>query len=439
MHIDRVTPFLNGGVRDVMTIEGANFKASRGNGKIFVRNANDTYSYREIDSTDYLTGIWSDTLITFEMPGDIEDGAGGVAGSGKMKLYNDIQDSTTSDSITIGYSIITSYNSLKHKKMMTNLMDDKTAYVGGYLFQTDTAFSHSLHPDRWNCVDIAIKHWVCLNNVNYSLGGDTVLTGIDSSKIDGVNIIRFGRTSSLSALAQTYQHTEGCYGHYVCREVDIVVSKFIKDSLYCSTSCADDIPAYRFDLYNMLLHELGHAHSLNHVNNYRQIMYYAQRPYNVVTLSGDRNIYIKDDLSARAGSAYIMSHTPDSTWLCNYAFMTPLSISPLYCDSLPGGRLASVTSCYPLVGEIQNEITDFELFPNPANNKLNLEFTNEKSSSSLITISNLLGEKLIEQKENFITGKNKLTLDINQLSSGIYFVIIQSKNVKVYSKFIKQK
>ena len=443
MHIDRVTSFLNGGVHDVMTIEGANFQSSRGSGKIFVRTANDTYSYLELDSTDYLTGTWSDTLITFEMPGDVEhygaiNGQVGVAGSGKMKLFNDVGDSATSDSITVWYSIRTLFTSYSHRKMMRNLMDDFSPYVGGYLFKTDTSFSHSIHPNRWNCVDVAIKHWVCLRNVNFSLGGDTILAGSDVATQDNVNLISIGTTNSRSTPAQTKQWTFVCAGHLAVREIDITVDKFLVDSFYCSTNCADDVPAHTYDLYAILLHELGHAHSLNHVNNYSQVMYYGQRPYNVITISNNRKIYLSTDISARDGAGYIMQHSPDTALFCSYPTMSALSPSVNFCDSLPGGRLASTLSCYPYVNEIQKEISDFELYPNPANDKLNIEFKLDNSILCSVNIYNLFGQKMVELKESFKSGKNKLTLDVGSLSTGIYFVAINSNSGSFYSKFLKQ-
>jgi hypothetical protein len=67
-----------------------------------------------------------------------------------------------------------------------------------------------------------------------------------------------------------------------------------------------------------------------------------------------------------------------------------------------------------------------------------LVFDVESSYSGLITVTNLMGQTLIQQSEKFISGKNKLTLNVSTFSSGIYFVGIKIDNGSVYSKFIKQ-
>lgn len=443
LHIDNITHFLNGGVNDVMRIEGANFGSTRGtSGKIFVRNADTKLSHIEIDSTDYLTGIWSDSLITFEMPGNIahsSSGQNGVAGSGTIVLYNNSLDSIVSDSITVGYSITTQFSNLLQKKKIHCLMDDITPYSGGYLFKTDTSLSNSLHPDRWNCIDVGIKQWNCLSTVNFKLGGDTIVRGAIQITRDSINLISFGNTNSLSAVAQSQQWISSCSGHFAVVEVDIVVEKRLIDSLVYSTNCTEDIPAYKYDFYEAILHELGHCHSLNHVNNNLQVMYYGTRPVNIINYSSNRNIYLKADISARDGANYVIQHSPDSSFsFCGIGSIVPLNHTTGFCDSLPGGRMASTANCYSGIHEFQNEISDLEVYPNPTSNKLTLEFNNENAHFGLISISNYIGQTVFQEKENLTSGKNKLTLDVSELSSGLYFISMKSKDYNIYFKFVKQ-
>jgi hypothetical protein len=72
------------------------------------------------------------------------------------------------------------------------------------------------------------------------------------------------------------------------------------------------------------------------------------------------------------------------------------------------------------------------LFPNPARNSIEIKYP-FKNEDYTITISNLLGQKMLIQNENDIeTGAVKL--NIEDLNSGIYLLQINSKNGNTLSK-----
>jgi hypothetical protein len=74
---------------------------------------------------------------------------------------------------------------------------------------------------------------------------------------------------------------------------------------------------------------------------------------------------------------------------------------------------------------------DIELYPNPANNNLNLEMK-EFSENTTITISNMLGQNAAS-----FTGKKQL--DVSSLPQGCYFVkILLDGKTLYYSKFVKE-
>ena len=104
------------------------------------------------------------------------------------------------------------------------------------------------------------------------------------------------------------------------------------------------------------------------------------------------------------------------------------------------GRIASITCGRGVIGlnEIENEITDFAILPNPTLDKINIEFYSEKKYSGLISVYDILGKNLMEIKCKIEEGKNSLTLNVNEMVSGIYLIEVSSKSGKVYSKFLKQ-
>lgn len=74
----------------------------------------------------------------------------------------------------------------------------------------------------------------------------------------------------------------------------------------------------------------------------------------------------------------------------------------------------------------------FVIFPNPANSVLNISFNNFKGGSD-ITIYSALGKKMLETRA---TSAN-LSLPVSQLTSGVYFIKINSETQPITKTFIK--
>lgn len=81
----------------------------------------------------------------------------------------------------------------------------------------------------------------------------------------------------------------------------------------------------------------------------------------------------------------------------------------------------------------------FSVYPNPANNRLFVNFVNLVDQSVLLTVTDFLGNtvKTIEYS-GLNSGDNVLLADISDLNSGVYIVRIQSSNGVQSSKLIKQ-
>lgn len=74
------------------------------------------------------------------------------------------------------------------------------------------------------------------------------------------------------------------------------------------------------------------------------------------------------------------------------------------------------------------------LYPNPANDMLNVNLKNIKNAN--IKVYNMQGEIIIEQQQNTNNGINQI--NIQSLSSGLYFIHINGANYSQTLKFIKQ-
>lgn len=83
---------------------------------------------------------------------------------------------------------------------------------------------------------------------------------------------------------------------------------------------------------------------------------------------------------------------------------------------------------------------DLYLFPNPANNEINIKYNIENTDLAIIEIFNLLGEKVVEiNNKVLLKGTYISNLDISSLPSGMYTCKMTTKNNKLIRRFIISK
>ena len=80
-----------------------------------------------------------------------------------------------------------------------------------------------------------------------------------------------------------------------------------------------------------------------------------------------------------------------------------------------------------------NEQT-ISIFPNPAFDKLNIEFTDNINKIEKITLSNMLGQTVYTIKGKKISS-DKMEIDISGFSSGVYTLKIKIEDGEVNKKF----
>lgn len=79
----------------------------------------------------------------------------------------------------------------------------------------------------------------------------------------------------------------------------------------------------------------------------------------------------------------------------------------------------SAPASLPANDDFRNQI---HFYPNPANQFLYIQFIAKNTSQVEIDICNMAGEKLIGLKEELISGKNEVRLNIESLSHGMYII-----------------
>lgn len=90
------------------------------------------------------------------------------------------------------------------------------------------------------------------------------------------------------------------------------------------------------------------------------------------------------------------------------------------------------------VENVNNFFSNAELMPNPSNGNSSLVFTTADASTINATVYSITGEQIIvlAKSEDMPAGSHKLDIQQGTLTSGIYFVVLQSGNSTVTRKLV---
>ncbi|MBO2012671.1 IPT/TIG domain-containing protein [Hymenobacter negativus] len=127
---------LSAGRGDVLTINGSNFGVTQGNGHVdFPNGDNGGSSFVSANSTDYLT--WSDTQIQVRVP-SLNSTTGGVAGTGNFRVVNNTSETGTSPTrLTVVYALSNLANGAVINRPRLINQDG----AGGYTLQYSPSFT----------------------------------------------------------------------------------------------------------------------------------------------------------------------------------------------------------------------------------------------------------------------------------------------------------
>ena len=110
------------------------------------------------------------------------------------------------------------------------------------------------------------------------------------------------------------------------------------------------------------------------------------------------------------------------------------------CD--PTGRCTHDTAylTLPIVGieNVNALVKSISLYPNPTNNDLNIGLYVAENAAATIVVTDVTGTKVMSQNMELLNGQNTLSLDVNKLASGLYFITVQANGESVTRKFSKQ-
>lgn len=95
-----------------------------------------------------------------------------------------------------------------------------------------------------------------------------------------------------------------------------------------------------------------------------------------------------------------------------------------------------VTGIDLTLGVEQDAFAKFDLWPNPAGDRLNISLSGEEGDDVFVSVFDMQGKRLVN---NQISGLNTTTsLDVSSLSAGIYFVKVLRGEKEAVRKFVKK-
>ncbi|AKD02726.1 IPT/TIG domain-containing protein [Pontibacter korlensis] len=253
------------GTGRILTINGTGFGNTRGEGHVEFRNADDGgQTWVRPLPTEYIS--WTNTRITMYIPSVMQDE--GTAGSGPIRVTtNDGSSFASVTPITLQFA----YSNVEFDDKSFKPILTEQDNAGGYTILFAQSMDNRLPAKEG--FRRAVNTWVCVSEINWKLGGSTT---INAAADDGSSVIRFASQSTVgeSVLARTISRYEGCASSsdtlFWVTEFDMEINEQI-DWQYGPGGPSSQ----QFDFETVMLHELGHAHQLGHVNLPRAVMYYA--------------------------------------------------------------------------------------------------------------------------------------------------------------------
>ena len=238
---------ITAGTGSILSISGEGFGASQGEGQVWFVNA-DRPEYI-FTSDDFDIKTWTDTLVQLAVPHNAATGIVAINIAG--------ENVNSPEVLFIRYS----YSNFENKPYILINSDQ----AGGYTWRYTTNLNSN--NTAANIVSKAIDKWICATSVPWQTGEPVEAV----AGMDGISSISFGTVTD--GLGVTSVFSEGIVNNSVVtawavKEIDIV----LRDDVDWCYDRSDILPA-QYDFETAVLHELGHAHLLGHVNNALDLMH----------------------------------------------------------------------------------------------------------------------------------------------------------------------
>lgn len=388
------------GTRTIMTIVGVGFGETQGTGYVAFSNADDGgQSFVALQpGPHYLS--WSDTEIQLYVPSaTLYNNT--VAGSGIVRVINaDGEQGVSQQQVAVKYAkseVV--YNENLNRTMLVGMQE------GGYRFTINQQLLSFL--GGRDLVESSFVKWACNTGVNFVLDQEVAQTAEWTH--DDINLIGLSEPGQLPnyLLGKTITTFSGCGTsnglQWNLIEVDIVLNREINWYVGEGTPASG-----QFDMATSILHEIGHAHLLQHNNNPTSPMYFE-----LLSGSSRRDLNMETDIE---GGTFIGHEANNAAHVCGESVHEP------YDKDCNLSLINSITD------EMANEL---QVYPNPFADELTIllpdfhdvEYTLYDSQGRVVESNPILN--------------TTTSLSTSQLSPGIYLLELNSSEGRQSRRLVK--
>lgn len=335
---------------NVLTITGTGFGLASGSAAVQFDDADDGPggNFTTVAYNSPLMISWSSTSIQVRVPTK--------AGTGVVKVRDDLGNvSTSSTALTVNYSVQSvSFTdpgtSITYTKE-SNLYDDNGS--GGYTIQYSTSTAGSgvdiTSSPALTTFKRALTTWKETVGFNVTEGSNNAIQSVSN---DGNNEVMFDNSNTGNAplaagvLAVCYSYFGLCADDYANNQAvktgfDIVIrnSGFSTGSAtFTFGPCPPNSSDYTStDLETVILHELGHAIGLGHINDSYQGGSVGQlNPGKLMNYAVVNSVKrVSPDYSAKSGALYLITPQANNYGTCGITEMIPLAVTTESKDDCP--------------------------------------------------------------------------------------------------------
>ena len=382
-NIDSLSPLsVSAGTKDVLSIYGSGFGATRGTGEVVFRNASTGPGNVSPVDDEYI--LWSDNLIKVEVPYS--------AGTGGVRVD---KNGTDISALNIRFAQL-ALTTLPYPIPTVHLDNNGS---GGFTWRMAMDFYSNSGAKA--SYERALATWSDKTCINWSNGPSTT---VDADVQDGINNVRFADTGELEAgvLAHTRNYWTNCdASNAFTVEIDLTYDP--DKSWYYGSG---NPPVHQYDIESISVHELGHAHQLGHVIDLDDFMHATIGP------GQTKRDLIQNNIEA---GLYVMKQ----------------SVVKKKCG--PTEMKAKAGCVVPVsVDQFDRDEPSMGLYPNPFNETLNIEVG--RMENGIVQIFNMSGQ---EVHRALLLNSTSYKWDVpGEIPNGLYLIKVSNDHKTIIERAI---